>query len=97
MIRWHKKDLIIALYVKPNAKTDKIVGLFQHYIKIQIAAPAIENKANLYLSKWLAKQFHLPNSHIILEQGQQSRYKIFRIVAPQNIPSLFQPFLIIDV
>jgi len=79
-------DLIIPLYVKPNAKEDKIIGIFQNHIKIFITAPAQENKANVHIQKWLAKQFKVPQSQVILEKGHLSRYKVFRIVEPRVIP-----------
>lgn len=93
MVRWHKKDVIIALYVKPNARQTQVMGLFQDSIKIQIAAPAVENKANDYLRKWIAQAFSVPQSRVILEQGQQSRYKIFRVKEPIAVPEIFKPFL----
>lgn len=68
-------NLILSLYVQPNASQNKVVGLFNGHIKIQITAPANENKANKHLLKWLAKEFQVSLSQVTLEKGHQSRYK----------------------
>jgi uncharacterized protein (TIGR00251 family) len=82
-----KEDYYLNLYVQPNAKQTKIIGLHDGYLKIQIMAPAIENKANLYLKKWLSKEFACPISRIDIIQGEQSRYKKLCLHAPKLIPS----------
>jgi uncharacterized protein len=85
-VTWEKQDLLLCVYVQPGAKQDKVVGLYQAHIKIQITAPAIENKANHFLGKWLAKQLKVSKAQVILEKGHKSRYKTFRIHSPQQIP-----------
>lgn len=89
-VYWQEEDLYLAFYVQPKASQDKIVGLHQDHIKIQITAPPLENKANEHLQKWLAKQFKVPISKVVIEKGQTSRYKLFRIIQPRQLPSWFQ-------
>lgn len=84
--QWKNDNLILSLYLQPNARQDKVIGLFNDLIKIQISAPAIDNKANNHLKKWLAKAFHVPNSHIILLKGEHTRQKIVQITRPEKIP-----------
>jgi uncharacterized protein (TIGR00251 family) len=79
---WQNTDLWIAIYVQPKAKNNKVVGLYQDYIKVQIRAPAIENQANAHLIAWLAEECQVRQSDVILEKGQLSRYKLFRVKAP---------------
>ncbi|MFI4937401.1 MAG: DUF167 family protein [Candidatus Berkiellales bacterium] len=86
MIHWQGSDLYIAFYVQPNASQDKIVGMHNEQLKIQITAPANENKANRHLQQWLAKQFKVPVSAVTLEKGQQSRSKVVCIHAPRLLP-----------
>jgi uncharacterized protein (TIGR00251 family) len=85
-ITWQKSDLLMALYIQPKANQDKVVGLYADHIKIQITAPAVENKANEHLQKWLSKQCKVPLSQVILEKGQHSRYKLFRVQSPRQLP-----------
>lgn len=85
-IRWHNHDLELAIIVQPNAKKTQVVGLYQSHIKIQITALAIDNKANLYLLKWLATEFGVAKKCVSIAQGTQSRFKKIRIQAPTIIP-----------
>lgn len=82
-----KNELRLSLYIQPNARHDKVMGLFNGEIKIQISAPAVDNKANLYLQKWLAKEFGVPKSAVILKKGEHSRHKTFCIINPKLLPS----------
>ncbi|MBN9286483.1 MAG: YggU family protein [Gammaproteobacteria bacterium 39-13] len=86
-VNWQEGNLYLAFYVQPKASQDKIVGLYQDHIKIQITAPPLDNKANQHLQKWLAKQFKTPSSCVSLEKGQTSRYKVFCIQQPRQIPT----------
>lgn len=76
----------LSLYIQPNASQTKVVGLFNGRLKIQIAAPAVDNKANLYLQKWLAEEFNVPKSSVILLKGEHTRQKNYEIRAPKRIP-----------
>lgn len=90
LIVWDDKDLILPLYIQPNARQDKIAGLFNGYIKIQIMAPAVDNKANMHLQKWLAKEFAVSKSSVLLIKGEHARHKTFRIIAPKQLPTWLQ-------
>ncbi len=91
-IRREKDKLYLSYYAQPNAKADKIVGLFQDHIKVQIAAPATENKANQHLRKWIAKEFQTPLSKVELIKGELSRYKVICIDGPRQEPSWLSSF-----
>ena len=85
-VNWNKDTLTLLIYVQPNAKEDKVVGPYQNYIKIQITALAIDNKANNHLKKWLSKQFDVPLSQIDIEKGETARFKKVRIAKPKIMP-----------
>lgn len=83
---WDNQDLTLSLYIQPNASKDKVMGLFNHQIKIQISAPAVDNKANQYLQKWLAKEFKAKKSDVVLLSGEHARQKKFKITGVKKIP-----------
>jgi uncharacterized protein (TIGR00251 family) len=83
---WEHNDLLLYIYLQPNAAEDKVVGLFQNAIKIQITAPAVENKANKHLIAWLAKVCKVPKQNVTIKSGLQNRYKLIRIESPKQIP-----------
>lgn len=90
---WEHNDLLLYIYLQPNAAEDKIAGLFQNAIKIQITAPAVENKANKYLIAWLAKHCKVPKQNVNIENGLHNRYKLVRIVSPKQIPNWLMEWL----
>jgi uncharacterized protein (TIGR00251 family) len=93
IIRWRDHQLILPLTIQPGASQNKVVGLLGDTLKIQITAPANENKANQHLVKWLAKQFKVPMASVVIQSGQQSRRKIVSIKDPKKIPEWAQPWI----
>ncbi len=68
----------------PNSKTTEIVGWEEdpragRILRVRIAAPAVDGKANAALREFLAKQLGLPKSQVSLEKGGTSRIKTFSI------------------
>lgn len=69
------QDLCLNVYIQPNASKSEIVGQHDGKLKIRIKAPALENKANQELIRFLAKEFKIPKSQIEIIKGQNSRNK----------------------
>lgn len=82
--------LILQLYLQPGSKTDRVDGLYADRLKVRVRAPAIENRANSSLIKFLSDQFAVPKSRIEISRGQQSRKKTIRIVEPGTLPDWFE-------
>jgi uncharacterized protein len=55
-------------------------------LKIRLAAPAIEGRANAALIAFLARAFAVPEHAVTLVRGAKSRRKIVRIKAPGARP-----------
>ena len=87
--RYSDDVLILQLYLQPGSKTDNIDGIHIDRLKIRIKAPAIEDRANDYLIKFLAGHFAVPKSSVELSRGRQSRQKTIRIQAPRKWPDWF--------
>ncbi|MCO6429674.1 MAG: DUF167 domain-containing protein [Deltaproteobacteria bacterium] len=68
--------LRLHLWVKPNAKRNEFAGIHGGKLKLSIAAPAAENRANTALEKFLAQSFSLPKSRVVVERGHTSREKV---------------------
>ncbi len=82
MASWYqrKDDVVtINLHVQPGAKSSSISGLHGDDLKIRLAAPPIEGRANKALMKFLAEIFSVPLRNIKLLRGQQSRHKVVQI------------------
>lgn len=65
----------LALYCQPGAKKTEVQGEHDGRLKIRLAAPPVEGKANDALIAWLAKQLKTNRSHIELVSGDLSRLK----------------------
>ena len=75
----------------PNARTSEILGweddaLAGRVLKVRIAAPAVDGKANEALREFLAKSLSLPKSKVTLERGSTSRVKMFTIPDGTALP-----------
>lgn len=88
----------MKLHVKatPNARKSEVIGweddpIRGRVLRVRIAAPPVEGKANTALRSFLAAWLDLPKSKVILERGDTSRVKTFAIPdnhpLPHNTPS----------
>lgn len=66
---------LLSLHVVPNAPKSIVVGRHGTAIKIKLHAPAVDNKANAELLRFIAEQLDLPKSAVSLVRGQKSREK----------------------
>ncbi len=82
MADWYHRDgenLILTLQVKPGAKHNEVVGLYGEALKIRLAAPPTEGRANQALLKYIATLFDVPLRQVALKQGEQSRLKVILV------------------
>lgn len=68
-------DWLLDLHVQPGAKRTAAVGEHGGRLKLKIAAPPVDNKANAHLLAWLAAQLGVPKSAVRLVRGEASRQK----------------------
>jgi uncharacterized protein (TIGR00251 family) len=68
-------DWLLDLHVQPGAKVTEAVGEHGDRLKLKIAAPPVDNKANTRLLAWLAAQLGVPRSAVRLVRGESSRQK----------------------
>ena len=79
--------LVLRLYIQPKASRDAIVGEHGDELKVAITAPPVDGQANAHLVKFLAKQFKVAKSQVIIEKGELGRHKQVKILNPQSIPT----------
>jgi len=65
----------VSVKVVPSSSRTRIAGLYNHGLKINIAAAAEKNKANRQLTRYLAKRLGLPSSAVTIVAGQHARQK----------------------
>jgi hypothetical protein len=82
---WRRIDvgaLVLTLHVQPGAARTQVVGVHGDALKIKLAAPPVDGKANDALLHFLAETFGVPLRRVTLVRGQTARAKVVRIEAP---------------
>ena len=79
----------LRVHATPNARRSAILGWIEdplagRLLRVHIAAPPVEGKANAALRDFLAKTLNLAKSSVILDKGNASRFKSFEI--PDGTP-----------
>ena len=89
MSDWYRRtgDVItLTLHIQPGAKRTDVAGLHGEALKIRLAAPPIEGRANEALLKFIAASFGVPLRQVELKQGGQSRHKVVAITGSKVEP-----------
>jgi uncharacterized protein (TIGR00251 family) len=73
------RQLTVTLHVQPNARRSEIAGLHGDALKVRIAAPAVDNKANAELIEFLSESLGIPKSAIVIRRGASGRHKVLEI------------------
>lgn len=79
--------ITLRLHVQPGAKKTEVVGLHGDSLKIRLAAPPVDGKANECLLRALSDWFDVPLRQILLKSGETSRRKVVEIMGSQKAPS----------
>lgn len=72
----------LLVQVVPNAGHTALAGLHGDALRVRLAAPPIEGRANAALIQWLAKSLGLPRRGVTLVGGDLSRRKRMQIDCP---------------
>lgn len=71
--------LVLNLHVQPGARKSEIAGLHGDALKIRIAAPAVDNKANAALIEFLSDALEVPKSALVIRHGATGRRKVVEV------------------
>ena len=69
----------IPLRIVPNARRNQVAGEHGGAIKLKVAAPAVEGKANAALVEFLAEKLGVHTRAVSLVSGEKSRDKVAEI------------------
>jgi len=67
--------VLLQLSVVPNAKRTEVDGLHDGALRVRLAAPPIEGRANQALVAWLAKTMGVAKRDVELVRGEAGRRK----------------------
>ena len=75
----------LTVHVQPNARKSEIVGLHGGALKVKIAAPASENRANAKLIAFLAEALAVTRAAVSLRHGATGRRKIVDVMGGPDL------------
>ena len=67
--------MLLDLSVMPNAKRTEVDGLHDGALRVRLAAPPIDGRANEALVAWLAKSLGVTRRDVAVLRGESSRRK----------------------
>ncbi len=74
--------LTLALHIQPGAKKTEVAGLYGDALKIRLAVPPVDGKANAALIDFVAQRLGIAKSAVSLKSGLSSRRKVLEISEP---------------
>lgn len=79
---WLRPDgdgAVLSLHIQPAAKKTEVAGLHGDALKIRLAAPPVDGKANDRLIAFLAERLGIAKSRLTLVAGVAARAKRVRV------------------
>ena len=71
--------LFLNVKAVPGASKSELAGIKDGKVKVRIAAPPEDGKANEELRSFLAKTLEIPKKDIVVISGEKSRTKTLRL------------------
>jgi uncharacterized protein (TIGR00251 family) len=81
----HGDGVLLQLSVMPNAKWTEVDGLHDGALRVRLAAPPIDGRANDALVAWLAGSLGVPRRDIDVLRGESSRRKQVAIAVSHDV------------
>ena len=79
-------SLALEVHVQPGAKKSEVAGVYGDALKVRVAAPPVEGKANAALIAFLADRFGVPRRSVTIVRGDAARRKTVLVSAPKRRP-----------
>lgn len=94
---WVRRDAahdawLLDLHVQPGARSSGSCGEHDGRLKLKVAAPPVDNRANGVLREWVAACLGVPNSAVRLLRGETSRRKTLAVsgLDPERVAAALQ-------
>ena len=76
--------LSLRIYVQPGARHTEVAGLRGDALKVRVAAPALEDRANEALVAFIAQRLGVAKRDVSIAAGERSREKRVQVNAPAD-------------
>ena len=71
--------LKLSIHATPGASRTEAAGAYGAALRVRLAAPPVDGKANTALIAWAAQAFGVPRSRVELLHGAAGRQKVLAI------------------
>ena len=72
-------DVLLDVVVAPRASRTRILAVYDNRLKIQLAAPPVDGKANEELLRFLAETLEVSKAQVAVVGGPANRRKTVRL------------------
>ena len=86
-MRHEPRGLVLELHVQPGARKNEVIGLHGERLKLKLAAPPVDGKANRHLLEFLARVFAVPAAKVHLLRGASGRMKTVLVEGASELPA----------
>ena len=84
-MNWYHSDrggCTLQIHAQPGARRTEVIGLHADCLKLRLASPPVDGKANACLLEFLAQRLRVKRSQLTITRGLSSRRKtVFVTVA----------------
>ncbi len=94
MSGWYRKTKegwLISVHAQPGAKKSAVAGLHGESLKVRVAAPPVEGKANDALIAFVAQALGAPRRAVSIVKGESSREKLLLVADAAADPARLLP------
>ena len=82
------ETLALSLRVRPGARRSGVIGVHGPVLKVQVAAPADDGKANAELVRFLAEALGVPRRSVTIRHGHRGRDKTVEVPGTCDLSGL---------
>ena len=90
---WHPIEggISIAVRVTPGARRSEVIAVDDDRLRVRLAAPPVDGKANEALRRFLADVCGVRSSAVTLLRGERSREKVVAVAGIDAPPTALTP------
>ena len=86
-----RDGVAIQIHAQPGAKRTEVAGLYGDCLKLRLASPPVDGKANACLIEFVAERLGVKRAQVTITRGLSSRRKTVFVAVAE-----FQPAALID-
>lgn len=80
--------VVVTVRVTPAARRSEVIDAAGERLRVRLAAPAVDGKANAELRRFLGELFGVRSSAVTVIRGERSREKSVHIAGVTDPPDL---------